>query len=336
MSYGRSMKTYEQLHQLLSVLPMRELSNSNWSDTSGWRIAEALDEIVRREGARRIAAADVFAASLDESDGRMSIHCYIATETFEREHVFVGLPQIQCKPDASHLTPLFMSTLMSSTGLSSDAVKRKLYCIAADGAAVLQGEFSGLITRVRHEYAPFVVGNHCAAHKLQLAAKDFEKDSMLVAVMGMVQSVYTFFSNAHNRQSELLKNQKSVGIPCLKMLCDVPSRWLSQAGPMQRTLSQYPALLLTADAVNSLPGAQDAAFTLMIKLCDIELLLGLAVLLPLMEELVSCVKLFQDRVCLTQTADISYRKNITTDRLMVQKFTLCLMKYGEHAGPVLG
>jgi hypothetical protein len=70
---------------------------------------------------------------------------------------------------------------------------------------------------------------------------------------------------------------------------------------MERTVVQYAALLLTAEEVNCLPGAQDAAELLLNKLLCSETLLGLTALQPLMDELVSCVKTFQSRVRAIQT-----------------------------------
>jgi hypothetical protein len=199
------MTQYEQLPHLLRELPGPGLPTSNWSDTSGWRIAETLSEIVRREGADRIKSADMIAASLDECEGRMSLHVLIIDVDFQRPHIFVGLPDITKKPDANNLTQLFVDTLVQSADCTLSEIKRKLACIAADGAAVLQGELNDLIARVKQSYAVFVVGVHCAAHKLQLAAKDFEKDSLLVAVVSLLQAGYSFFSGSLNRPSFLKK-----------------------------------------------------------------------------------------------------------------------------------
>jgi hypothetical protein len=120
------MTQYEQLPHLLRELPVPGLPPSNWSDSSAWRIAEALSEIVRREGADRIKSADMTAASLDESEGRMSLHAYIIGVDFQRQHIFVGLPEITQKPDANNLTQLFVDTLVQSADCTLPEIKRKL------------------------------------------------------------------------------------------------------------------------------------------------------------------------------------------------------------------
>jgi hypothetical protein len=42
LSHGRAMTQYEQLPDLLRELRVPGLPSSSWSDTSGWKIAEAL------------------------------------------------------------------------------------------------------------------------------------------------------------------------------------------------------------------------------------------------------------------------------------------------------
>ena len=145
------MRSYEQLYELRDTLPMKNLPSSNWSDTSGWWLAEAIDEVTRQEAARVIQSSEFISASLDESDGRMSVHVYTVTETFEHRHMFVGLPRIVGKPDAANLTALFHNSLTEAAELPENDLRSKLTCIAADGAAVLQGDLNGLIARVQRE-----------------------------------------------------------------------------------------------------------------------------------------------------------------------------------------
>ena len=149
----------------------------------------------------------VISASLDKSDGRMFVHVYTVTESFERRHVFVGLPKIVGKPDAANLTALFIESLMNDAQRSETELRRPFACIAADGAAVLLGDIDGLIARVHRQYAPLAVGNHCCAHKLQLAAKNFKKDSLLMSVVGLCASAFSFFHCSLNRKDELASIQ---------------------------------------------------------------------------------------------------------------------------------
>ena len=78
----------------------------------------------------------------------MSVHAYTVNSQFEREHICIGLPRIEGKPDASNPTQTFLNTLETSGSLDSATLARKLVCIAADGAAVLQVKLNGLIKRV--------------------------------------------------------------------------------------------------------------------------------------------------------------------------------------------
>jgi hypothetical protein len=46
---------------------------------------------------------------------------------------------------------------------------RKCVAVASDGASVMVGIRSGVVTRVK-QLAPFIVAVHCVAHRLSLAA----------------------------------------------------------------------------------------------------------------------------------------------------------------------
>lgn len=48
-------------------------------------------------------------------------------------------------------------------------IAQKLVCVGADGASVMQGHKNGLVTRLKEFLAPYVVGIHCMAHKMNLA-----------------------------------------------------------------------------------------------------------------------------------------------------------------------
>ena len=108
----------------------------------GWNIysAEAIDEGLRQHRCKILHGSTYIGGSLDESEGCMYVHAYIVNSQFEREHIFIGLPRIEGKLDASNLCQTFLNTLVTSGRPDSATLAQKLVCIAADGAAVLQGE----------------------------------------------------------------------------------------------------------------------------------------------------------------------------------------------------
>ena len=237
-------------------------------------------------------------ASLDESDVYVSVHAYIVLPDFSRRPIFVGLPSIKGKPNAENLTALFLSALKTKGGLSAADIKRKLVCIAADGGRLLQGEVSGLIARMQQSHAPHAIANHCSAHRLQLAAKDFKDDGLVVAAAGLCAMTYSFFARSDYRQDILSDVQHEVRAEPNKLLRDIVTRWVSHAKSMRRVLEQYPALLVFFHKVRSeIPEANAQADGILQKLMDVDSLLGLAVLQPLMDVLEGAVQEFQSRVC---------------------------------------
>jgi hypothetical protein len=240
---------------------------------------------------------DFLGASPDESEGHMSIHMYLVDEQFERRHVFIGLPKIHGKPDGVNLSKLFIDTLSEKASLSKTDLCHKLVAIAADGACVLQGQLSGLIVRGVGECAPHAVDIWCAAHRLNLGAKDFGKQSMVVSVGGVVTGCQGFFSRSDYRCDLLNDTQELLGMPTNKLLRDIVTRWLSQAAPWRRHIEQYSALLVFFDSVQTmLLDAAAHAQGLHNQLTDLDNYLSLLLLQPLMDELESTVKLLQSRV----------------------------------------
>lgn len=302
LAHGRPMLAYEQQYELLKALELPNLgtglgSRSGWSDSTGWTLCEAISEVTRESQAATVQSSPYVAASMDESCGLMSIHCYVVMPGFQRKHVFVGLPKIQGKPNADNLRKLFLSTLREKVGLTADIIKHRLVCIAADGASVLQGELSGLITRIKAADAPFIIANHCSAHRLQLAAKDFKDDRIVEGAAGLCFMTYNFFARSDYRQGIFEKCQKEVGVKCNKLQKDVITRWISHAAPMRRVFQQYPALVYFFGVVqDEIPDAAAQACGIHHNLLDVDCLFGLVLLQPLMDAFENAVMQFQSRV----------------------------------------
>ena len=227
----------------------------------------------------------------------MSVHACTVNSRFEREHVFIGLPKFEGKPDASNLCRTFLNTLATSGGLDAATLAQKLLCVAANGAAVLQGQVNGLIKRVQTTTAPHAIANHCSAHRLQLAAKDFAKDSMVQSVASLCASTYGFFFPSDYRRGLLTTVQIKVGIDELSLLIDIVTRWLSHAAPMRRLIRIYPSLVVIFEEVQEqVVSAAAHANGILHMLTDLDTYLGLLIMEPLMTAMQSTVEKFQKRV----------------------------------------
>ena len=66
--------------------------------------------------------------------------------------------------------------------------------LGSDGASVLTGEFNGLIAQLRQRHAPFVVPQHDAGHKTNLASAVLDDHALFVKLRSIVSGASTFFS----------------------------------------------------------------------------------------------------------------------------------------------
>ena len=88
---------------------------------------------------------------------------------------FLGLQSVD-KADAQHTASAIITA--ASSGLGVEEVWRgRLVGVGSDGAAVMVGRKSGVITRLS-DGLPRVLGVHCMAHRLELSFKDVAKKNL--------------------------------------------------------------------------------------------------------------------------------------------------------------
>lgn len=97
-------------------------------------------------------SAFAMATSLDEvtaGGAFMGITVYRINKRWQREAHHLALAQLTEAPNAKYLTKTLIDTIVAITGLSLEEVRAKLVNISCDGASVLQGKKSGVVTQVR-------------------------------------------------------------------------------------------------------------------------------------------------------------------------------------------
>eukprot|EP00798_Chlamydomonas_sp_ICE-L_P008015 gene8015-1245_t len=313
LQHGRAVTGYEQSYSLFQSLPIvdqDQLTSSRWSDTSGWTIAEALDQVMLAVLRRRIAEADYISVSMDESTAIdhlqfMSVHLHVLGPfTWEREPFFLKvhkLAVLSC--NAEILAAALIQVLETTAGLSKGQLARKLVNISCDGAAVLSGLRSGAIQRLRLHVSPFLQHVHDFSHRLSLVAHALDSNTLMKIVEELIRQVYAFFARSGAR-SQLLRNmQEFADESLLRMIRDVTTRWLSQLKPAERVWDQYHVLsglfenLADTNAVEDLSEQvdQSTATSIYKHLVDVERLLSLALLLPLLRTLNALSQLTQQR-----------------------------------------
>jgi hypothetical protein len=110
----------------------------------------------------------------------------------------------------------------------------------------------------------------------------------------MPQSLYSFFSHSPKRNQELADLANIVEIVGQRILKNIKTRWISCLEPVKRVLSEYRALVLKMHM--DAPSLATAKANLNL-LCEIELLLGLTCILPMLEALTYLMKFSQQTTC---------------------------------------
>jgi hypothetical protein len=182
--------------------------------------------------------------------------------------------------------------LKESGGMDPLMITKKLVCVGADGASVMQGKRNGLCVRLQLSASPYMLSIHCMAHRMNLAFKIVRKFPSVSKVEYLVREAYAYFSRSPKQFSEFKKFVDGL-TNGNKLLKDVDTRWISLNGPAQRLFSEYQSLVgVMYEHRFSVDKSQDILF----RLTDIETLLTLVGILPMLDEmnvLMKCLKVTQ-------------------------------------------
>lgn len=299
LSCGRPMTAYVAQRDLLLFAGTPNFSSMHWSYGSGWLIAEALERQYLIELEKLLAAQEVMAFSCDEStdvstSSRLSLTLYIE-RGWQRESYLLAFPKILGSANAENLTSLIIQELSRRTGLSVEQLAARLIMFAADGASVLQGQFNGVIKRVKEQIAPFAHGMHCFSHRANLAAHTLDAHAIMQLAVATCKSTYNFYSKSVARLQGLVACQEELGVSTHKLLRDVETRWISHAAPMTRLLEQFPAVLKHVVDLSSTEPHNLKVQEMYSRLTDLERLLALAAVQPMLAELQVLIKVTQKR-----------------------------------------
>lgn len=129
-----------------------------------------------------------------------------------RRQLFLKLHKLE-NADAAAVTNALLEVLIEF-GLK-DELPKKLVGVAADGASTFQGQLGGVIARVVASMAPFTVGTHCPAHRINLVAQSLD-DALLQKLVQVTTVVNNHFSKSSKRMQSYAAVQKTLDLPAHK------------------------------------------------------------------------------------------------------------------------
>jgi hypothetical protein len=290
---GRPMLDYANSFNLFDFLRF-DLPKFHWSDDAGWEIADSLKAVVDGKLKDTVKESSFFSVSCDEvttiaNESWISIHIYVV-QNFARVPILLCCKHILEDCNAENLARIITDSLIREAGLNRREIAEKMISFGSDGASVFQGNKGGVTKRLTENVAPFMVGHHCVAHRVQLAAGKLSSVPMVEKVEVLCNSLYSYFAKSPKRFLAYLKFAEELGTNGNKVLRNVKPRWLSLLDPMIRVLDEYKTLVATMDECDTLLAKKNLRL-----LQNFETLLCLASLIPLFDCVNECIKFAQAR-----------------------------------------
>ena len=158
---------------------------------------------------------------------------------------------------------------------------KMLVCVGEDGASVMQGQRNGICARMQLSTSPYMLSIHCMAQRMNLEFKIVSNFSLVSKVAYLVCEVHAYFFRSPKQflEFKFFSNGVTNGKKLLKY---VDTRRISLKGLAERIFHEYASLVgVTYEHRSSVKKVQ----TLLFLLTDIETLLTLAGILPMLHEM---------------------------------------------------
>lgn len=247
LSSGRPVLEYQSRQELYRFLQVPNNPSKHWSTSSGWEMADYMYEEVKGAIKNEISTARFVAMSADEvttvdNGSWISVHAYIV-KNWVRVPYLVGLKHLVDGATSDNLTVEIVKCIESGGGLDLDSIASKLLCFGADGVSAFQGAHTGVVRQLKHKFAPFLTGQHCCAHKTNLALRALSTLPLLASIEVMLRKTHAYFKHSPKRHLEFVHLAEVMETKALKLLKQVATRWVSLLEPMRRLLTQYHVVL---------------------------------------------------------------------------------------------
>ena len=213
------------------------------------------------------------------------IHIYSLENHIRTPHL-LGVMKMVENCNAENLYKIVVSHLKDVAGMTDYEIATKLVCVGADGASIMQGHRTGMCVRLQTTVAPYMLPIHCMAHRMNLAYKMVSNHENVAKLEDLIRELHAYMSSSPKRFLEFQKF--AIGITDgKKLLKDVETRWISLYEPACRVREEYPSLV---GFMHKYRHEVDRARDLLFRLTDLETLLTLVGILPMLKEINTLMK----------------------------------------------
>ena len=142
LASGHSMVEYEERQSIYAFLNIPNLLRMHWSDSSGWKMAEALYDQVKLTISCKISNTMFVSLTCDEvttvdNGSWICIHAYIV-ENYVRIPYLLSLQHVVYGAGADNLTHVIVKALEVGGLMDGDVVSRRLLSFGANGTSAFQ------------------------------------------------------------------------------------------------------------------------------------------------------------------------------------------------------
>lgn len=134
--------------------------------------------------------------------------------------------------------------LLTKWGFDDEYLKQNLVGACSDGASVMVGKNSGVLTQLKEKY-PNIMLWHCMCHRIELAVGDAVKSvTQINHIKSFLDKLYSIFSQSPKANRELQVCAKTVHSELLKIGRVLGVRWVASSHRSLLAIWQsYPALV---------------------------------------------------------------------------------------------
>lgn len=121
-----------------------------------------------------------------------------------RQSYLLGIKKMRVTSTTENIYELVLNSLKESS-MDHLMIAKKLVCVGADGASIMQGQRNGLCVRLQLLTSPYMLNVLCMAHRMNLAFKIVSKFPSVSKVEDLVRETHAYFSHSHKRYLEFQK-----------------------------------------------------------------------------------------------------------------------------------
>lgn len=199
-------------------------------------IVSAVGEVLVRKFRAALQNSPFFVLMIDETTDvavlkQLVIYARYITDSAVQTR-FLGMLNI---PDGTALTIVEAGTKFCDDWNLD--INQKLCGLGSDGASVMLGRLGGVATLLKAR-VPFMIANHCVAHRLALACGQASNEvPYLRKFKSILDQLYRFYDNSPVRTAGLHDIQEVLNEPSLKLSQAKDVRWLSHEKAVNNLLS---------------------------------------------------------------------------------------------------